>query len=84
MAYISLTCSPGRWLVSEGGAEGRVKVKSTHRLKVFQLTVTLIRKTHRYLYFAACGGGSTLLLSIEVFWKQNPDEGTARRREATS
>lgn len=37
---------------------------------------TLLLNTH--LNFAACGCGSTLLFSVEVFWKQCSDEGAVR------
>lgn len=34
-----------------------------------------VHTEHTHLYFAACSCGSTLLFSVEVFWKQCSDEG---------
>lgn len=34
-----------------------------------------------HLYFAACRCGSTLLVGIEVFWKQRSDEGTVESQQ---
>lgn len=105
MAYISLTCPPDRWLVSEGRNQrkhldrqegkgcdeidegsGKIK-KSTHRLSfVFHPTDSDKKNTqiqtllNMHLYFAACSGGSALLLSVEVFWKQSSDEATVRKQ----